>query len=381
MRNNELCFYSKTSIEDTIKKGELFNLNIARIYSQEKAYVTNSFCDEAHLITLVQDLHTSEVFSHDNRSECNSIDYINFDEVDGYIKLIKDDNENQIKNVIERINDYSSKLDDLLFEGEKEHDKTKLNILLKNEQLIKNKLNRIQSNIEFVESNIHKRFIKTREEQKEMTEYMFSTELNNIANELYEFSKVQDTYEFLDIYSDNEFAVEQITEQLATNPAFITKWLQSIVENDEYMSSEAKVILEQYSKLEEKVTNIKKNFNYNKQNIISEIYEILDNFSIEEYGNPIGPIKDWRDIGLAYTDGGNDNQYPIQCSLNMMDKRLTTVISLEDEDILFESIDFDTYEELKDYLSDISFDHLLAGTISYCEEHEEQYEDKDDYSI
>ena len=65
----------------------------------------------------------------------------------------------------------------------------------------------------------------------------------------------------------------------------------------------------------------------------------------------------------------------------MMDKRLTTVISLEDEDILFESIDFDTYEELKDYLSDISFDHLLAGTISYCEEHEEQYEDKDDYSI
>lgn len=379
--NGFFCFYSKKKIEDIIKKGELFNLNIAKICSQEKTYQSNYFCDEVHLITTIQDLHTSEQFKHDSGSEHNDIDYIKLDDVDERIKLIKDSNEKQIKEVIERINIYSSKLDDLLFEGEKEHDKTKLNILLKNEQLMKNKLNRIQSNIEFVESNVHKRFIKLREEQKKMTNYMFSKELNNIANKLYEFSKDQDTYEFFDVYSDNEFAVEQITEQLATNPALIVKWLQSIVENDEYMSSEAKVILEQYSELDEKVTNIKANFNYDEQKTISEIYEILNSFSIEEYESSIGPIKDWSDIGLAYTEAGNDNQYPVQCTLNMRDKRISTIISLEDEDVLFESIDFDTYDELKNYLSNITFDELIAGTVSYCEEYEEQYENETDYSI
>ena len=96
---------------------------------------------------------------------------------------------------------------------------------------------------------------------------------------------------------------------------------------------------------------------------IQHVLDVINEYLMDEFGIVVEDSEDLTDIGLMYTTAGDDNEYELQVSANILEPSVSYYIDGE----LVDKDDFFDAEALAEYLSAMNFDSYYSACVQHID--------------
>lgn len=93
---------------------------------------------------------------------------------------------------------------------------------------------------------------------------------------------------------------------------------------------------------------------------IQHVLDVINEYLIDEFGVVVEDSDGLTDIGLMYTTAGDNNEYELQVSANILEPSVSYYIDGE----LVNKLDFFDAEALAEYISDMNFDSYYNACVN-----------------